>query len=797
MARPDIAGDEPVPAAQDGTRSVLSGTAADVVQARDISGGVHFHRSRSADSDVPRQLPRDVRGFVSRTAEIARLDRVLLDAEPAGLSVIVGTAGVGKTALALRWAHRAVRRFPDGQLYLNLRGYDPGAPVTANQALDRFLRALAVPPGRIPDDVEGKAALYRSLLAERRMLVVLDNAAHTSQVRPLLPGGSACRTIVTSRDRLEGVMAHDGAQRVTVEILPEADATTLIRALTTDYRAADDPRDLTELARLCARLPLALRIASERAASRPWMPLAELIGNLRDESRLWDELSAGSDEEHDGVRGVFAWSYRSFAPEAARMFRLLGLHPAAEFGTSIAAEAAGVPVAAARRLLDSLVGAHMLEQTATDRYQFHDLLRAYSTDAAHQEEPPERQCEALDRILAWYLHTAHAAATAMRHWGRLLPPDALPAPAVVPQFPDRDAALEWCLLEGPNLIAAIQVAARSGRDTVTWQLALATEPAMRRLPSADWRAAVNIALVAARRDDARQGEGELLATLAEIERTKGRFDEATARAEEALAIFLELDDLRGVRIVLNFLGVSLLHRRKFGEAVERFESLLALQRAEGDVEGETAALFNLAEAYDGIRRHGDAVDAARHSVELGRALGNRHFELVGLVFLARANANLGVVDAALADAARGVELAREFRDTRTEGWSLLDYGRIQRLAGRYDDALSSYRRALGMFSETSVSQRRAWSLDGIGTTYRESGHVEEAVAFHRQAVEAARAAEAPRALGLVLANLAESLIAAGESTEAASVRQEAASLLSRLDDPEAAERLEQIRRALP
>ncbi|MEA5360378.1 tetratricopeptide repeat protein [Amycolatopsis sp., V23-08] len=739
-----------------------------------------------------------MRGFVSRTAELARLDHVLLAAGPTGPALVVGTAGVGKTALALRWAHRVAARFPDGQLYVNLRGYDPGAPMTADQALDRFLRALSVPPARIPDDVEDKAALYRSLLAGRRVLVVLDNAAHIGQVRPLLPGGPACRTIVTSRDRLEGVMARDGAQRVTVEVLPEADAITLIRALTTDYRTADEPGERAELARLCARLPLALRIAAERAASRPWMPLAELIGNLRDESRLWDELGSGG--EHDGVRAVFALSYRSFSAEAAHMFRVLGLHPSAEFGTHVAAEAAGVPVAAARQLLDAVVGAHMLEQIGADRYQFHDLLRAYATDVAHQDEPPLPRDDARARILAWYLHTAHTVGTVMRTWGRILEPDALPAPAAVPRFPDHDAAVEWCYLEGQNLFAAIQAADESGRDTLTWQLAVATEPAMRGMPSDDRRAAITMALAAARRDGARQGEGELLAKLAEIERTKGQFDEAATCAEEALAIFRELDDRHGVRITLNFLGVSLLHRRKFAEAAERFESLWALQRAEEDLEGETAALFNLAEAYDGIRRHHDAVDAARHSVELARALGNRHFELVGLVILARATANLadaGELGVALADAARGVELARELRDTRTEGWALLDYGRIQRLAGRYDDALVSYRRALERFSNTSVSQRRAWSLDGLGTTCREAGRIEEAVSIHRQAVEVARAAEAPRVLGLILSNLADSLTVAGEDREAGSVRQEAASLLELLDDPEATERLEQVRRALP
>lgn len=775
---------------------MVSGTAGEVIQARDVSGGVHFHRSRPAHTDVPRQLLGDVRGFVNRSAEIARLDRILLGTEPSGLTVIVGTAGVGKTALALRWAHRAVHQFPDGQLYVNLRGYDPGSPVTAEQALDRFLLALAVPPGRIPDEVEGKATLFRSLLAERRVLVVLDNAAHITQVRPLLPGGSASRMIVTSRDRLEGVMAHDGAQRVTVEILPESDAVALIRRLTTDYRHEDEPGDLAELAQLCARLPLALRIAAERAASRPWMPLAELIRNLRDESRLWDELSAGSGEEHDGVRAVFAWSYRSFSPEAARMFRLLGLHPGAEFGPSVAAEAAGVPVPTARHLLDSIVGAHMLEQTAADRYQFHDLLRAYATDAAHHEEPLERQYETLARILAWYLHTTYAASTVMHVWGRVLAPDALPAPGTTLQFGDHDAAVQWFYLEWPNLFAAILAAGKSGLDSVTWQLTLAAEPGFRRVPIRDQRAVVDIALGAARRDNARQGEGELLEVLAEVERITGRLDEANARAEESLAIFRELEDRHGERIALNFLGVNLLTRRKFDQAAEQFGNLRSLQHDEGDREGEAAAWFNLAEAYIGIQRHRDAIEAARHSVELGQELENRHVELVGLVVLARAQANLGEVGSALADAARGVGFSRELRDSRTEGWALLDFGRIQRLAGLHDDALVSYQRAAAVHEDAGVAERLAWSLDGTGNTFRELGRAGDALPFHRQAVKLARDESSPWVLGITLDNLAESLAAVGDRAEAVAARREAASLLERLDDPEAVARLEQVTRAM-
>ncbi len=786
MTRSHERGDDSVPVPQEGTRSVLSGSAGEVVQARDVTGGVHFHRAHPAGREVPRQLLGDVRGFVNRGAELDRLDRVLLGPDAGGLTVVVGTAGVGKTALALHWAHRVAAQFPDGQLYVNLRGYDPGEPVTAEPALDRFLRALDVPVARIPAEVEAKAALYRSLLADRRVLVVLDNAAHVSQVRPLLPGSRTCRVVVTSRDRLEGLMAHDGAQRVTVEILPEDEAVALIRALVSDYRPADEPADIAELARLCSRLPLALRIAAERAASRPWMPLTELIGNLRDESRLWDELAASNGEEFDGVRAVFAWSYRAFPVDAARVFRLLGLHPGPEFGLNAAAELAGVPVVTARHLLDSIVGAHMLEQIAPDRYQFHDLLRAYATDAAHHEEPVEQQFEALARVLAWYLHTAHAAATALRIWGRILPPTALPAPATALAFADRTAAARWFDLEWPNVFAAIRAARKSGLDQVTWQLALTAEPGFRRgVPFRDRRQVIAAALEAARRDGARQAEGEALALLGELDRVEGRPDDSTAAYQEALGLFREIGDRDGERMTLNSMGVVLLGERRFAEAVEQFRLLHELYRADGDAEGEAESLFNLAHALDRLGRHGEAVAAAQQSLTRGRAAANRHLELVALVYIGRARADGGEAEGALADSSAAVEIARELDDARDEGWALLEYGRVQCLAGRFEDALVTYRRAEVVHRDHGFSGRLARSLGGVGNAYLGLGRAAEAVGFHRQAVELARADDSAWGLGIALADLGLTLDAAGEPAEGEVCRREAAGLLGRFDDQEA------------
>jgi NB-ARC domain len=396
------------------------------VQAGNISGGVHFHDPAPQNAPRPRQLPGNTRGFVNRAGELRSLDVVLSDGdgEPVAVYVIAGTPGAGKTSLALRWAHRVANRFPDGQLYVNLRGYDPGEPVTPQQALHRFLVALGTPADTIPAALEDAAALYRSILADRRMLVVLDNAATTAQVRPLLPGAAHSLVIITSRTRLSGLAIREGAQHLTLNTLSEVEAVELLRAVTAGHRRDDSTEQLAELARLCACLPLALRIAAERAASHPHRRLDELIGDLRDESALWQTLSAEDGEAADAVRTVFAWSYRALPADAARMFRLLGLHPGPAFGLGAVGALAGVDMRTARQLLDTLVGAHLLEHTGADRFEFHDLLRAFAADQSRREEPPESRAAALRSLLAGW---ATAAVKPLRGEASARPITAWPA----------------------------------------------------------------------------------------------------------------------------------------------------------------------------------------------------------------------------------------------------------------------------------------------------------------------------------------------------------------------------------
>src|SRR5215472_6158356 len=324
---------------------------------------------------VPRQLPADVGAFTGRTVELAELDWLLPDAAagpvtdavgPVVISAVSGTAGVGKTALAVRWAHRAAAHFPDGQLYVNLRGYDPDQPVSAGEALAGFLRALGVAGQDIPPGEAERAARYRSLVAGRRLLVVLDNAATVEQVRPLLPGSPSAMVVVTSRDSLAGLVARDGARRLDLGLLPAADAVALLRVLI-GQRAEADPAAARMLADRCARLPLALRVAAELAVARPDTPLAELAAELADEGERLALLDAGGDPR-GAVASVFSWSYRHLDPGAARMFRLLGLHPGPDWDRYAAAALGGTGVAEAGRLLNALARAHLIAPAGPGRY---------------------------------------------------------------------------------------------------------------------------------------------------------------------------------------------------------------------------------------------------------------------------------------------------------------------------------------------------------------------------------------------------------------------------------------------
>jgi len=404
---------------------------------------------------LPRQLPGVAAHFTGRAAELAALTG-LLDGPPGAptravvISAIGGTAGVGKTALAVQWAHLIAGRFPDGQLYVNLRGYDTGEPVATADALAGFLRALGVPGTDIPGEIEERARLYRSRLAGRRVLVLLDNAHDAGQVRPLLPGDPGCVAVVTSRDTLAGLVAADGARRLDLDVLPLGDAIALLRSLI-GPRADDDPGATAELAGLCARLPLALRIAAELAATRRITPLRQLVAEL--ESDRLGCLDAG--EDRADVRAVFSWSYRQLPGDLADAFVLTGLHPGADLDVHAAAALTGTSISQARRVLSRLHRASLLQECGPGRYGMHDLLRAYAREQAVARDTSEQSRQALTRLFDYYRSAAAAAMDLLYPAEGHRRPRMSPTAAVVPAMQDEAAARAWLDRERANLVVMV------------------------------------------------------------------------------------------------------------------------------------------------------------------------------------------------------------------------------------------------------------------------------------------------------------------------------------------------------
>ncbi|MFC3520916.1 NB-ARC domain-containing protein [Streptomonospora nanhaiensis] len=577
---PDEAGRGTPPRAVYSRMADVSGQA---VQAGAVRGGIHFHGGRDGSRlPVPRQLPGDIPDFVNRSDEVHRLDE-LLSHRGAGTFVIVGTAGVGKTALAAHWAHRIKKRFPDGQLYANLRGFDPRSPATAEQVLDRFLKALGTAPEVVPVDPDERAGLYRSLLAEGRFLVVLDNASSAAQVRPLLAGAAECAVVVTSRNRLSGLVTRDGAHRVSLRTLSPAQSVALLRKVTTGQRAQDPAAELALLARLCARLPLALKIAAERAVTRPHTSLSELIQELQDESGRWEVLAM--DDEQDTIGSVFAWSYKALPQEAARLFRVLGVLPGTDFSAQAAAAAANLPVTTARRLLDVLTGAHLLEQTGAERFEQHELLRAYAAELAQRQDTAADRAQILHRLLLWYLRSAHAAASLI---GAQFPEPTWPSLAGGPAraFAGHGDAVRWYEEECANLTAAVKTAAAAGFHEIAWQLPLV----LRRIhafhgPVGEWIATAAIGLDVARDHGPDSAVADLSESLGMAHVQCHRTDTGREHHRRALEIRLATGDLFGQGSSYNCLGLVDLRERWFAEARSNFRRALELFRYLGDERG--------------------------------------------------------------------------------------------------------------------------------------------------------------------------------------------------------------------
>jgi tetratricopeptide (TPR) repeat protein/DNA-binding XRE family transcriptional regulator len=658
----------------------------------------------SAPAGVPHQLPAAVVGFTGRAPEMAALTQILDDAGAGGpgtvvISAIGGTAGVGKTALALHWAHQAAQHFPDGRLYVNLRGFDPFGGPTASEAVIRgFLDALGVPTERIPVSPEAQAGLYRSLLADRKMLIVLDNARDEQQVRPLLPASPGSLVLVTSRSQLGGLAAADGARLISLDVLRHGEAVQLLTARLGAARAAAEPAAAGQIARLCAHLPLALAVVAARAAARPGFPLAALADELADSAGRLDALDAG--DPGSSVRMVFSWSSRQLSGEAARMFRLLGIHPGPDITVPAATSLAGIAEAEARRLLRELDRAHLIAEHLPGRYAFHDLLRAYAAEQAQHIDSDTCRRETIGRMLDHYLHTAAAA-------GRLLDPAeepvvlAPPRPGAAAKQPaDHRRAMAWFEAEHQVLLGAVLLAARSGFEIHAWQLPWAMGSFLRARGHWQEQAATQrTALAAATRlgDTAAQAlSGRLLAmACADL----GDHDQARRHYASSLTLYQRLGNRRGEAKIHRNLGVLAGRDGRYADAIEHNEQALSLFQAIGDKANEAGAL-NSVGWYHGLLGHYQQARAfCRQALTLCAETGHRWLEGHVWDSVGYAEHHLGNFAEAVTCYQRALRLKRETSARFEEAATLSDLGDTHHAASELAQARQAWQQALAILDD--------------------------------------------------------------------------------------------------
>ncbi|MEV1289614.1 BTAD domain-containing putative transcriptional regulator [Micromonospora sp. NPDC049679] len=651
----------------------------------------------------PAQLPLDINGFTGRREDLDRLDGVLAAASEQPTAVVIsalsGTAGVGKTALAVHWAHRVADRFPDGQLYLNLRGFDPGgAAMSPEGALRRLLQALGAPPERIPEAVDAQAAFYRTLLAGRRILVLLDNARDAEQVRPLLPGAPGCLALVTSRAQLASLVAAEGAQPLVLDLLPAADARRLLARRLGPDRVAAEPDAVEEIITLCARLPLALSIVTARAVTHPRYPLTVLAEELR-RARGDLDVFSGEDPTTD-VRSVFSWSYRTLSPATARLFRLLGVHTGPDVTAEAAASLGGVSVKQARPLLVGLTRAHLVTEHRPGRYLLHDLLRAYAAELARRVDPEPDRRAALRRLLDHYLHTAHTAARLMEPHRERIPLQPLPSAVATTGLADAGQAMAWFTTEHPNLLPAVGQAAASGLGTHAWQLAWVLTTYFQR--GGHWHdqtAVQRIAVEAAAGQGDLSGEAHAHRGLARAHFRLGHYEAAECELRRALRLARRLGDRTGEARAYQSLGYVCGRRGWHGQALHHVERALALFRSANHRSGEAESLNGVAWCLGQLGDYPRAVTVAEQALALVATIGDPFTEASTWDSLGYARAHLGRHQQAITDYERALARFRELGDRYSEADVLAHLGDAHHMVDDPHRAHEAWRRSLAILEQ--------------------------------------------------------------------------------------------------
>ncbi|MET7324062.1 BTAD domain-containing putative transcriptional regulator [Streptomyces sp. NPDC005549] len=678
---------------------------------------------------VPAELPPDIPAFTGRAEELTALHGLLAGAGEERASttgLITGAAGIGKSGLAMRWAFRSAEHFPDGQLFADLRGYDENhEPVSAHDVLSRFLRSLGVPGEQIPGDLEERVSLYRSVLADRRVLIVLDNARAYAQVRPLLPGGGRCCVLVTSRDQMEELVTWPAQARVHLGLLSEPEAVELITAIVGERRIATAREDAAQLAELCDRLPLALRIAAARLASKPHWTVRYLVNRLTDERRRLDELSQGESQ----IRASLALSYKYLSEDAARLLRRLGLLDAPDFTAWVGAALLNREVIDAERLIEDLVDAQFLEVVSIDatgqlRYRLHSLVRLYARECAMKEESEPDRTAALTRVLRTFLTIAEEAdrrenaghGTGVHSDVRRRRIDS----ALLDEL--LTAPLEWFEAERLALVASVRQAARAGLSELAWDLTGSAAVFFgTRSYTDDYRRCCEEALEAAHTHGDLRGQAAMLFGLGSIELVHSEMERSSGYLEQSVRLYEEAGESRGRAVALRLLGQTARARGETEQAMGIFAEALAIFRDTGDAYSEIHALHNMAETELLAERPESAMTYALDAVRLGESLGS---------------------------------------DTRNLAQALHRLGQAHLALGSLGEAEQAFLRAVRIVKEKSDTVGLAYTLLGLGETRFRKGDTQQAGTTLADALETAEECGSPMAAGrvrLVLAELSRSL----------------------------------------
>ncbi|GAA0616151.1 tetratricopeptide repeat protein [Kutzneria viridogrisea] len=672
------------------------------------AGGTLISLANNEIAARPAQLPAAAARFVGREEHLAVLRATLTGDHQRGTPAVVavdGAPGTGKTTLALRLAHDVAPRFPDGQLYVDLQGYSPvELPLRPTDVLEEFLSALGVSGNAIPAEQEQRAKMFRSLVARGRVLIVLDNAAESQQLEPLLPGSGDCAVVVTSRRRLSGMAMRTNAKQLTLGPMTETEATTLLSRVIGEQRTATEPAAITALAQRCAHLPLALRIAAERVATHPHRSVDELVEELDADDQRLDGLAT---DDSIAVRAVFSWSYRDLSGESARMFRLLGLFRGVQISTAAAAALAGVPVHHGRRLLERLASVHLLEGLARDRYRLHDLLRVYAAELAGAEESAPARQEAVRRLTDWYLHTAERANETLAPFRVHTLEVPAAGPTVTPEgFTDPVEALRWCDGELANLVPLIQTAIDHGLLDTAWRVGIAMwDYFSLRTPMGVWVSTHLLAEQAARTAGDLFAQAWVQTNLAAAKHRLHEFDQATELYRSALAIRERIGDEHGQAWTLAGLGFLHLDQGLAEEAEQVAGRALARFRELGDRHGEVVTMSTLGEV---LRLRGltqQALDALTEALRVADECEDPSAQADALGKMAEAHLALGDREQALDCLNRALAIARDGQNRWGEADILSRRGAVLRGLGRVGDARRSWEAALRLYSE--VDDRRA------------------------------------------------------------------------------------------